>query len=85
MTGDSRGSKDAQSIDAAKSLPTTARRAPVSHAIFRVTRLTPMLAASLLRPVGLYPGQEIVMMYLRDLAPNGRSTWSASPAPMPPP
>ena len=70
MAGDSRGSKDAQSIDAAKSLPSTARRAPVSHAIFRVARLTRMLAASLLRPVGLYPGQEIVMMYLWDLGPQ---------------
>ena len=70
MAGDSRGSKDAQSIEAAKSVPTTARRAPVSHAIFRVVRLTRMISANLLRPVGLYPGQEIVMMYLWDLGPQ---------------
>jgi DNA-binding MarR family transcriptional regulator len=70
MTGDSRETKGAQSIDAAMSVPTTARRAPVSHAIFRVARLTRMIGASLLRPVGLYPGQEIVMMYLWDLGPQ---------------
>jgi MarR family transcriptional regulator, organic hydroperoxide resistance regulator len=70
MTRDSRGSNDARSIDAAMSVPSTARRAPVSHAIFRVARLTRMIAASLLRPVGLYPGQEIVMMYLWDLGPQ---------------
>ena len=69
MTGDSRGTEDAQSTDAAIALPTTARRAPVSYAIFRVARLTRMIGATLLRPVGLYPGQEIVMMYLWDLGP----------------
>jgi len=70
MTEDSKGSKDAQSIDAAVLLPATARRAPVSYAIFRVARLTRMIGAGLLRPVGLYPGQEIVMMYLWDLGPQ---------------
>jgi MarR family transcriptional regulator, organic hydroperoxide resistance regulator len=70
MTGDSRDEKDTQSTDAAIPLPTTVERAPVSHAIFRVARLTRMIAANLLRPVGLYPGQEIVMMYLWDLGPQ---------------
>ena len=46
--------------------PTTAAGGPVSHAIFRVARLHRMLAGSLLRRTGLYPGQELVMMHLWD-------------------
>jgi DNA-binding MarR family transcriptional regulator len=46
--------------------PTTAVGGPVSHAIFRVARLHRMLAGSLLRRTGLYPGQELVMMHLWD-------------------
>lgn len=46
--------------------PTTAAGGPISHAIFRVARLHRMLAGSLLRRTGLYPGQELVMMYLWD-------------------
>lgn len=46
--------------------PTTALGGPISHAIFRVARLHRMLAGSLLRPTGLYPGQELVMMHLWD-------------------
>jgi Transcriptional regulators len=46
--------------------PTSAAGGPVSHAIFRVARLHRMLAGSLLRPTGLYPGQELVMMHLWD-------------------
>lgn len=41
-----------------------AELAPVSHAIFRVARLHKMLAGRLLRHVGLYPNQELVMMRL---------------------
>ncbi|WP_055586718.1 MarR family winged helix-turn-helix transcriptional regulator [Peterkaempfera griseoplana] len=44
--------------------PSTAVNGPVSHAIFRVARLHRMLAGALLREVGLYPGQELVMMQL---------------------
>ena len=69
MTGDSTGSSDVQRPDPATALPTTAQHAPVSHAVFRVARLTRMIGANLLRPLGLYPGQEIVMMYLWDLGP----------------
>lgn len=47
-------------------LPTTAAGGPISHAIFRVARLHRMLAGSLLRRTGLYPGQELVMMHLWD-------------------
>ncbi|WP_308465383.1 MarR family winged helix-turn-helix transcriptional regulator [Rathayibacter soli] len=46
--------------------PTTAAGGPISHAIFRVARLHRMLAGSLLRATGLYPGQELVMMHLWD-------------------
>ncbi|MER7576183.1 MarR family transcriptional regulator [Streptomyces sp. NPDC126514] len=46
--------------------PATAVSGPVSHAIFRVSRLHRMLAGSLLRELGLYPGQELVMMQLWD-------------------
>ena len=38
--------------------------APLSHAIFRVARAHKALAGSLLRGVGLYPGQELVLMTL---------------------
>lgn len=44
--------------------PSTAVTGPISHAIFRVSRLHRMLAGALLREVGLYPGQELVMMQL---------------------
>ncbi|MDT0567198.1 MarR family winged helix-turn-helix transcriptional regulator [Streptomyces sp. DSM 3412] len=44
--------------------PASAVSGPVSHAIFRVARIHRMLAGSLLRDVGLYPGQELVMMHL---------------------
>lgn len=44
--------------------PSTAVSGPISHAIFRVARLHRMLAGALLRDVGLYPGQELVMMQL---------------------
>src|SRR5690625_3970432 len=38
--------------------------APVSHAIFRVARLHKILAGQLLRELGLYPNQELIMMRL---------------------
>lgn len=60
---------ESQSIDETTVLPGAARSGPVSHAIFQVTRLTRTIAATLLRPLGLYPGQELVMMYLWDLGP----------------
>jgi MarR family transcriptional regulator, organic hydroperoxide resistance regulator len=56
-------------IDEATPLPTAVRTGPISHAIFQVTRTTRALVASLLRPLGLYPGQELVIMYLWDLGP----------------
>ena len=43
---------------------------PVSHAIFRVARLHKELAARLLRDIGLYPGQELLLMQLWDGGPQ---------------
>lgn len=66
MVGDS---AEGQSIAAESSLPSAALRGPVSHAVFRVARVTRTVIANLLRPLGLYPGQELVMMYLWDQGP----------------
>lgn len=52
--------------DAVVRQPATAAGGPISHVIFRVARLHRMLAGSLLRSTGLYPGQELVMMHLWD-------------------
>ena len=41
-----------------------AELAPMSHAVFRVARLHKMMAGQLLRGIGLYPAQELVMMRL---------------------
>src|ERR1700756_5666247 len=51
-------------------VPTAALGGPISHAIFRVSRLHKMVAGNLLRRVGLHPGQELVMMYLWELGPQ---------------
>ncbi|WP_240434772.1 MarR family transcriptional regulator [Streptomyces sp. YIM 130001] len=42
----------------------------MNHAVFRVARLHRLLAAQLLRRVGLHPGQELVMMQLWDRGPQ---------------
>jgi DNA-binding MarR family transcriptional regulator len=46
------------------------RLAPVSHAVFRVARLHKMMAGQLLRGIGLYPSQELVMMRLWTKGPQ---------------
>ena len=54
-------------------MPTTdalAELAPVSHAVFRVARLHKMMAGQLLRGIGLYPAQELVMMRLWTAGPQ---------------
>jgi MarR family transcriptional regulator, organic hydroperoxide resistance regulator len=51
-------------------VPASAHAGPISHAIFRVVRLHRMLAGQLLRRVGLYPSQELVMMQLWDRGPQ---------------
>lgn len=62
-------SAERPAVDEPTMLPTAARSGPVSHAVFQLTRVTRTVVASLLRPLGLYPGQELVMMYLWDLGP----------------
>jgi DNA-binding MarR family transcriptional regulator len=46
--------------------PTAAASGPVSHAIARVALLHRQHARRLLRQIGLYPGQELLMMHLWD-------------------
>ena len=62
-------SAERPAVDEPTTLPTAARSGPVSHAVFQLTRVTRTVVASLLRPLCLYPGQELVMMYLWDLGP----------------
>ncbi|MFD8754890.1 MarR family winged helix-turn-helix transcriptional regulator [Kitasatospora sp. NPDC059577] len=54
-------------------LPAAAGGGPVSHAIFRLARLHRMHAGQLLRPLGLHPGQELVMMQLWELGAQRQS------------
>lgn len=60
------GEAQSQASRAVVRQPTAAAGGPISHAIFRVARLHKMLAGSMLRRTGLYPGQELVMMHLWD-------------------
>ncbi|MFJ7158267.1 MarR family winged helix-turn-helix transcriptional regulator [Streptomyces sp. NPDC101118] len=46
---------------------------PVSHAVSRVARLHRTAAGKLLKELGLYPGQEFVMMHLWDNGPVRQS------------
>ncbi|MEV7414559.1 MarR family winged helix-turn-helix transcriptional regulator [Streptomyces sp. NPDC089919] len=46
---------------------------PVSHAVSRVARLHRIAAGRLLRELGLYPGQEFVMIHLWDDGPVRQS------------
>lgn len=54
-------------------LPSAARGGPVSHALSRVARLHRIAAGRLLKEVGLYPGQEFLMMSLWDCGPVRQS------------
>ncbi|WP_405640982.1 MarR family winged helix-turn-helix transcriptional regulator [Streptomyces uncialis] len=69
---DSQGAAPAAEDGAGRTvpLPASARRGPISHAIFRVARLHRMIAGQLLRRVGLHPGQELVMMHLWERGPQ---------------
>ncbi|MET9512577.1 MarR family winged helix-turn-helix transcriptional regulator [Streptomyces flavidovirens] len=53
--------------------PSTASGGPVSHAISQTARLHRIAAGRLLRDLGLYPGQEFVMMHLWDAGPVRQS------------
>ncbi|MEW2070372.1 MarR family winged helix-turn-helix transcriptional regulator [Streptomyces sp. NPDC007346] len=50
-------------------LPGAAPCGPVSHAVSRVARLHRIAAGKLLKGLGLYPGQELLMMHLWDVGP----------------
>lgn len=69
MTEGSKSTTQGGSIEAAPPTPAIAQQAPVSYAIMQVARLCRTIAANVLRPAGLYPGQETVMMNLWDLGP----------------
>jgi DNA-binding MarR family transcriptional regulator len=47
-------------------MPAAARGGPVSHLLFRISRLHRIAAGRLLKDLGLYPGQEVLMMHLWD-------------------
>jgi MarR family transcriptional regulator, organic hydroperoxide resistance regulator len=42
------------------------QRGPLVHALFRVSRKNRAMAAEYLRPLGLYPGQELLLLQLPD-------------------
>ncbi|MCX5383181.1 MarR family winged helix-turn-helix transcriptional regulator [Streptomyces sp. NBC_00083] len=54
-------------------LPSAARGGPFSHAVSRVARLHRIAAGRQLRSIGLYPGQEFLMMYLWDAGATRQS------------
>ncbi len=54
-------------------LPQVAGAGPVSHVLSRVARLHRIAAGKVLKGVGLYPGQEFVMMHLWDAGPVRQS------------
>ncbi|WP_309235601.1 MarR family winged helix-turn-helix transcriptional regulator [Streptomyces sp. TRM64462] len=53
--------------------PSAARGGPISLALARVARLHRIAAGRFLKAAGLYPGQELVMMYLWDSGPVRQS------------
>ncbi|MFD7166264.1 MarR family winged helix-turn-helix transcriptional regulator [Streptomyces violascens] len=54
-------------------LPSAAACGPFSHAVSRVARLHRIAAGRLLRAIGLYPGQEFLMMHLWDAGATRQS------------
>ncbi|MFF3287724.1 MarR family winged helix-turn-helix transcriptional regulator [Streptomyces sp. NPDC003023] len=74
---DVQGAPDAQDVQGAPAcsglLPHAASSGPVSHAVSRVARLHRIAAGKLLKGLGLYPGQEFVMMRLWDAGPVRQS------------
>jgi DNA-binding MarR family transcriptional regulator len=52
--------------------PAAQGRGPVSSAIFRTANAHKKLAGALLSDLGLYPGQEIVLMMLGEAGPTGQ-------------
>ncbi|MDX8148926.1 MarR family winged helix-turn-helix transcriptional regulator [Lentzea sp. BCCO 10_0061] len=50
--------------------PMVADLGPITHALFRVARLNRLHARKLLKPSGLHPAQELVMMQLWGVGPQ---------------
>lgn len=50
---------------------------PISNALIRATRLHIMRARQLFQEVGLYPGQELLLMHLWDAGPQRQSDLAA--------
>lgn len=63
------GSPQEGAVPQSISEPASAAGGPISHAIFRLARLHKELAGQLLRDIGLYPGQELLLMQLWDGGP----------------
>ncbi|MDH2390353.1 MULTISPECIES: MarR family winged helix-turn-helix transcriptional regulator [Streptomyces] len=66
-------SRQGEQGPACAKLPQVAASGPVSHAIGRVARLHRIAAGRLLKGLGLYPGQEFVMMHLWEAGPVRQS------------
>ncbi|MEU6983426.1 MarR family winged helix-turn-helix transcriptional regulator [Streptomyces sp. NPDC046324] len=54
-------------------VPSAAQGGPVSHGLSRVARLHRIAAGRLLKEIGLFPGQEFLMMCLWDRGPARQS------------
>jgi len=57
--------------------PGAAAGGPISHTIFRLARIHKMLAGRLLREVGLYPSQELLLMRLWESGPQRQTDLAA--------
>lgn len=64
------GSRSGGASNASVPRPAAARVGPISHAIFRLARIHRMTAGQLLRPIGLHPNQELLMMQLWHAGPQ---------------
>ncbi|ALC30578.1 MULTISPECIES: MarR family winged helix-turn-helix transcriptional regulator [Streptomyces] len=67
------GHADTAEAACTDALPGAALSGPVSHAVSRVARLHRIAAGKLLKGLGLYPGQELLMMHLWDAGPVRQS------------
>lgn len=70
MTRGSRSNEREDQRATAPAAPSAAEANPVSNAISRLARLHKMIAGQLLRRIGLYPGQELVMLHLWETGPQ---------------
>ncbi|MGW6459299.1 MarR family winged helix-turn-helix transcriptional regulator [Streptomyces sp. NPDC055078] len=66
-------SESVADLGCAAAMPSCSLAGPVSQAVSRVARLYRMAAAKQLRGLGLYPGQELLMMHLWDAGPVRQS------------